>query len=117
MPGPGRAFVLCAEHDRQLGGVSAFCRRDEVEFRILEFHRAETRPGNLALLYEVHDIPRERSDSWPLTFGQVDTSPSAGNPRADSNRDVSNSNRSLQGAPEATFTLGFGADWTMIRSA
>jgi hypothetical protein len=50
------------------------------EFRILEFHRAETRPENLALRCETPGIPRQRPGSWLTTSGNVDTSPSAGNP-------------------------------------
>src|SRR5271156_4642737 len=54
------------------------------KFRILKIRRAETRPGNPGLRYEVHDIPRQRPGSWPPTSGQVDTSPIAGNPCAES---------------------------------
>src|SRR5580692_5404315 len=50
------------------------------EFRILKIHRAETGPENLRLPYEVPDIPRQKPGLWPPTAGNVDTSPSAGNP-------------------------------------
>ena len=50
------------------------------KFRILKIHRAETRPRNLGLRYEVSDIPRQRPGSWPLTSGNIGTSLSAGNP-------------------------------------
>jgi hypothetical protein len=49
------------------------------KFRILKVHRAETRPRNLGLLYEVHDTPRERPAFRTLTSGNVGTSLSTRN--------------------------------------
>ena len=50
------------------------------KIRILKIHRAETRPGILGLRCEMSDISRRRPGSWPLSFGNVGTSRSAGNP-------------------------------------
>ena len=86
------------------------------KFRILEFHRAETRPRNLCRRCELPDFLRKRPGSWPLTAGNGGTSASSRNPWRETSRCVE-----FEPISEPTsvgdLDIGRDADRTMIRPA